>query len=232
MIRILLFYLIFISTLIFVSIAIIVSSLFFSVGKTQKIGKIWILYILRVLRYICGIGWVLEGLENLPKKPFVIVANHQSPWESLFLQTLVTPTSSIIKQEILYIPFFGWAISRLNPIPINRKEKYTSLKKVLTVGKNRIKDGYAVLLFPEGTRRATERGIGKFSNSGGILAVNESVPMVPICHNSGIYWKNRSLKKQSGNISIIIGKPIRGCDPKEVTSQAHAWIKETYENLD
>lgn len=232
MIRVLLFYLIFISTLIFVSIAIIVSSLFFSVGKTQKIGKIWILYILRVLRYICGIGWELEGLENLPEKPFVIVANHQSPWESLFLQTLVTPTSSIIKQEILYIPFFGWAISRLNPIPINRKEKYTSLKKVLTVGTDRIKDGYAVLLFPEGTRRATERGIGKFSNSGGILAVNESVPMVPICHNSGIYWKNRSLKKQSGNISIIIGKPIRGSDPKEVTSQAHAWIKETYENLD
>ena len=58
------------------------------------------------------------------------MANHQGPWESLFLQTIIQPTSSIIKKEILFIPFFGWAISRLMPIPINRKEKHSSMKKV------------------------------------------------------------------------------------------------------
>ena len=99
------------------------------------------------------------------------------------------------------------------------------------IGGQRIRAGYTVLLFPEGTRRAAERGIGKFGNSGGMLAVNENVSVIPICHNSGVHWKNRSLRKQPGKISVVIGPPITGADPKEITSQAHAWIKKTYERI-
>ena len=167
----------------------------------------------------------------MPDKPFVIMANHQGPWESLFLQTLIQPTSSIIKKEILFIPFFGWAISRLKPIPIDRKEKYSSMKRVISIGSKRIKDGYAVLIFPEGTRRNAEDGIGKFGNSGAVLAVNEGVPVVPICHNSGVYWKNQSLKKVAGKISIVIGEPITGTDAKEITRQARFWINQTYKKI-
>jgi len=231
LIRSLLFYCIFFTTLIFASILIILASLFFSVTTAQKIGSFWILNILKVLKYLCGIAWEVEGLTNLPNKPFVMLANHQGPWESLFLQTLVIPTSSIIKKEILYIPFFGWAIAMLHPISINRKEKYTSLKRIMHIGGQRIRAGYTVLLFPEGTRRDHERGIGKFGNSGGMLAVNENVSVIPICHNSGVYWKNRSLRKQPGKISVVVGAPITGSDPKEITNQAHAWIKKTYERI-
>ena len=195
------------------------------------IASFWILNILKVLKYICGIDWVVEGLENMPDKPFVMVANHQGPWESLFLQTLVLPTSSIIKKEILLIPFFGWAISRLNPIPINRKEKHSSMKKVISIGGQRIKDGYAVLIFPEGTRRNAEDGIGKFGNGGSVLAINEGVPVVPICHNSGLYWKNRSLKKVAGKIAIVIGKPINGANAKEITEQAQHWVGHAYKEI-
>ena len=113
----------------------------------------WILFILKSLKVICGIGWSVKGIENVPNTPFVIASNHQSPWESFFLQTLFLPTSSIMKKEILIIPFFGWAISRLKPISINRKLKVESLKKVIEVGGARIKEGYAVLVFPEGTRK-------------------------------------------------------------------------------
>ena len=203
----------------------------FSVKKCQMIASFWIVNILKVLKHICGIDWAVDGIDNIPNKPFVIMANHQGPWESLFLQTLALPTSSIIKKEILFIPFFGWAISRLKPIPINRKEKHSSMKKVLSIGSKRIKDGYAVLIFPEGTRRAADRGIGKFGNSGGMLAVNEHVSVIPICHNSGVHWKNRSLRKKPGKISVVIGPPITGSNPKEITNQAHAWIKKTYERI-
>jgi 1-acyl-sn-glycerol-3-phosphate acyltransferase len=195
------------------------------------IASFWIINILKALKYICGIDWVVDGIDNIPKKPFVIMANHQGPWESLFLQTLMVPTSSIIKKEILYIPFFGWAISRLNPIPINRKEKHSSMKKVISIGSKRIKEGYAVLIFPEGTRRNAEDGIGRFGNGGAVLAVNEDVPIVPICHNSGVYWKNRSLKKVAGKISIIIGKPVAGTDAKEITKQAQIWMKQAYREI-
>ena len=184
-----------------------------------------------MLKHICGIDWAVDGIKNIPDKPFVIMANHQGPWESLFLQTLIQPTSSIIKKEILFIPFFGWAISRLMPIPINRKEKHSSMKKVISIGSKRIKDGYAVLIFPEGTRRNAEDGIGKFGNGGAVLAVNEGVPVVPICHNSGVYWKNQSLKKVAGKISIVIGQPITGTDAKEITKQAQFWISQTYKKI-
>jgi 1-acyl-sn-glycerol-3-phosphate acyltransferase len=192
------------------------------------IATFWIINILKVLKHMCGIGWTVDGINNMPDKPFVIMANHQGPWESLFLQTLILPTSSIIKKEILFIPFFGWAISRLNPIPINRNERHSSMKKVISIGSERIKDGYAVLIFPEGTRRNAEEGIGRFGNGGSMLAVNEGVR---ICHNSGVFWKNHSLKKVAGKVSIVIGQPITGTDAKEITKQAQLWISQTYKKI-
>ena len=195
------------------------------------IASFWIINILKLIKHLCGIDWVVDGYDNIPDQPFVIMANHQGPWESLFLQTLMLPTSSIIKKEILFIPFFGWAISRLKPIPINRKEKHTSMKKIISIGGERIKNGYAVLIFPEGTRRNPKDGIGKFGNGGSVLAVNTGVPVVPICHNSGMYWKNKSFKKVAGKISVVIGEPISGTDAKEITKQAQMWVDKTYKEI-
>ena len=219
---------IFVSSLFCVSLIIIVSSFFLSTHSAQYIGKLWILFILHSLKTLCGIGWNIKGIENIPNTPFVMVANHQSPWESFFLQTLFLPTSSIMKKEILLIPFFGWAISRLKPISINRKLKVESLKKVVEIGGERIRGGYAVLVFPEGTRKKPEEGIGKFGNSCGLLASNETVPIIPICHNSGKYWINKSFKKKSGDINVVIGNPISGSDPKRLTEEARSWIENAY----
>ena len=216
------------SSLICVSLIIIVSSFFLSTHSAQYIGKLWILFILQSLKTLCGISWSIRGIENIPNTPFVMAANHQSPWESFFLQTLFLPTSSIMKKEILLIPFFGWAISRLKPISINRKLKVESLKKVVEIGGERIREGYAVLVFPEGTRKKPEEGIGKFGNSCGLLASNEAVPIIPICHNSGKYWINKSFKKKRGDINVVIGKPISGSDPKKLTEEARSWIENTY----
>ena len=231
MFRNLIFYFIFFTTLIFISIVIILASFLLPVKKCQMIASFWIINILKLIKHLCGIDWVVDGYDNIPDQPFVIMANHQGPWESLFLQTLMLPTSSIIKKEILFIPFFGWAISRLKPIPINRKEKHTSMKKIISIGGERIKNGYAVLIFPEGTRRNPKDGIGKFGNGGSVLAVNTGVPVVPICHNSGMYWKNKSFKKVAGKISVIIGEPISGIDAKEITKQAQMWVDKTYKEI-
>ena len=202
----LLFYILFFFSLILISLVIIISSFFVSTKSCQKIGKLWIIFILKALEYLCGISWTVDGEDNIPKTPFVMVSNHQGPWESLFLQTLFLPTSSIIKKEILMIPFFGWGISRLGPITINRGLKVQSLRKVIDVGGHRIKKGFVVLIFPEGTRRKPEDGIGKFGNSCGVLASNQVVPIIPICHNSGKYWMNRTFKKKSGDIKLKLSK--------------------------
>ena len=52
----------------------------------------------------------------------------------------------------MIIPFFGWGLSLLKPITINRKKTVTSLKKVIRKGKERIKNKFSILVFPEGTR--------------------------------------------------------------------------------
>jgi len=218
-------------SLVFVSLIILILSFFLSTPSLQYIGKIWILFILKSLKFLCGIGWTIKGIENIPSSPFVIASNHQSPWESFFLQTLFLPTSSIMKKEILIIPFFGWAISRLKPISINRKLKLKSLRMVIEIGSRRIRDGYSILVFPEGTRKKPEDGIGKFGNSCGVLAANESVPIIPICHNSGKYWINKSFKKKSGDINVVIGKPIFGNDPKKLTEETRSWIGKTYSEI-
>ena len=105
------------------------------------------------------------------------------------------------------------------------------MKKIISIGGERIKNGYAVLIFPEGTRRNPKDGIGKFGNGGSVLAVNAGVPVVPICHNSGMYWKNKSFKKVAGKISVVIGEPIRGIDAKEITKQAQMWVDKTYKEI-
>ena len=88
-----------------------------------------------------------------------------------------------------------------------------------------------MILFPEGTRNSPEKGIQPFANSCGLLSVKSGAPIIPICHNSGMYWKNRSLKKVAGKIAIIIGQPINGSNPKEVTEQAQLWISQTYKEI-
>ncbi len=71
----------------------------------SKIASIWISFILFSLKLFCGINWEIEGVSNIPKTPVIVVANHQGQWESLFLQTIIHPISTIIKKELLYIPF-------------------------------------------------------------------------------------------------------------------------------
>ena len=87
---------------------------FISTSQLQKITAIWVLFIIYSLKIICGVNWKVEGSENLPKTPCILASNHQGAWESFFLQTLCIPTASIIKKELLYIPFFGWALSLIH----------------------------------------------------------------------------------------------------------------------
>ena len=75
--------------------------------------------VLYCLKAICGIAWEVRGEENIPERPVILVANHQGQWESLYLQTVTHPISSIIKQELLLIPFFGWALAFMSPIPVS-----------------------------------------------------------------------------------------------------------------
>ena len=213
------------STLVPVSTLIIILFPFLKTVSLQKIASKWVNFILLSLKKICGVTWSIKGLENIPDKPCILVSNHQGVWESFFIQTLYFPSSSIVKKELLFIPFFGWALACLKPIHLTRSKKIVSLKKLIKDGTDKLKNGISLVIFPEGTRAKPHKGLKKFSNSCGLLSVKNSVPIVPICHNSGLFWKNRRFNKQSGEVQVRIGAPLYGNNAKDLTKEVYNWIK-------
>jgi 1-acyl-sn-glycerol-3-phosphate acyltransferase len=204
---------------------------FISTKNLQKIGAVWIKFILNALKVFCGVRWKVEGVENIPNTPCIVVSNHQGQWESFFLQTLFIPSTSIIKQELLYIPLFGWALRCMKPITLNRLNKVTSLNKVIKKGVMKLKDGFSIILFPEGTRISPDKGIQPFAGSCGLLSVKSGLPVLPICHNSGRYWKNKKFIKSPGKVIIRIGEPIIGSEAKLITNYAYNWVKNNYKEI-
>ena len=224
LLRNLLFNIFFYVSLIIASFVIIFLYPFISTSSLQIVSSYWVKLMLNALKILCGVSWKVEGIDNLPNTPCIIVSNHQGQWESFFLQTLIIPSSSIIKKGLLYIPFFGWALACLKPIHLRRKRKYVSMKKVIKDGSKKLKKGTSIIIFPEGTRNDPKNGLKKFSNSCGVLSVNNSVPIIPICHNSGLYWKNKKFIKYSGVVKVMIGSPIYKNSAKEATRDAYKWI--------
>ena len=213
------------STLVPVSTLIIILFPFLKTVSLQIIASKWVNFILLSLKKICGVTWSIKGLENIPDKPCILVSNHQGVWESFFIQTLYFPSSSIVKKELLFIPFFGWALACLKPIHLTRSKKIVSLKKLIKDGTDKLKNGISLVIFPEGTRARPHKGLKKVSNSCGLLAVKNSVPIVPICHNSGLFWKNRRFNKQSGEVQVRIGAPLYGNNAKDLTNEVYNWIE-------
>ena len=211
---------------------IIISLYFFiSTKRLQKLGAMWIKVVLNALKFLCGVSWKVEGIENIPSTPCIVVSNHQGQWESFFLQTLFIPSTSIIKKELLLIPLFGWALRCMKPITLNRLNRVSSLKKVIKKGVIKLKNGFSIILFPEGTRISPEKGIQPFARSCGLLSVKSGFPVLPICHNFGKYWKNKKFIKSPGEVVLRIGKPIVGNDPKVVTNDAYNWVKNNYKEI-
>jgi 1-acyl-sn-glycerol-3-phosphate acyltransferase len=179
------------------------------------------------LRLVCGVRHRVEGLENLPKdRPFVLVANHQSEWETIYLQLLIQPICTVLKRELLRIPFFGWALGLMRPIAIDRSQRAGAMKQILKIGKQRLAGGMPVLIFPQGTRVAAGQ-LGKFNKGGAMLACSAKVPVVPLYHNAGEHWPSGKFAKTPGQIRVQIGEPIEteGASVDEVFQQSTGWIK-------
>ncbi len=187
--------------------------------------KTWAIVSVYLCRLICGVRWNVTGRENIPSTPCVIISNHQSTWETFFLQTLLTPQTQVIKQELLRIPFFGWAFKQIKPIAISRKDVRQALQQVRDQGKAALEHNVWVLIFPEGTR--TKPGEpGKFSRGGAGLAKAAEVDILPIAHNAGSFWPNDGWLKKPGTIQIEIGPVVKTekLSVAEANDAARSWI--------
>lgn len=198
------------------------------VRTRHRIMASWTAVVIWLLRWVCGVRYEVVGLEHKPAadQPVVILSKHQSTWETLYLQSLFWPASTVLKRELLKIPFFGWGLRALVPIAIDRANPRDALKQVKTKGLNRISHGYNILLFPEGTRmKPGERG--KYARSGADIAVAAQVDVLPIALNAGRCWPSKSFVKYPGKITVVIGPPISvdGKSSKQIIGEVEDWIE-------
>ena len=105
-----------------------------------------------LLRNLCGIRYQIIGAENIPETPSIVLSKHQSAWETLAFQKIFPPQVWVLKKELLRIPFFGWGLAMTSPIAIDRSAKKKALEQIVEQGKDRLKQGFWIVIFPEGTR--------------------------------------------------------------------------------
>lgn len=174
---------------------------------------------------LLGIRVRVHGRENIPDKACVIIANHQSAWETYYLQLLFNPQSQVAKASLLKIPIFGWTFAMLKPIAIDRSNRRKAMSQVVEQGSQRIKDGSSVLIFPEGTRAKPGFPL-PFRKGGAVLAKEAGCDMVPVTHNSGDFWWNDRFAKRAGVIDIYIHPPMTTNDktPEELIAAAEKVI--------
>jgi len=198
----------------------------FSPQTRYRIVTCWSKIAMPLISGILGIRYRVIGRENLPDTPSVILCKHQSAWETIALQRIFPPVAYVLKRELLRIPFFGWGLAQMPIISIDRSAGKDALKQVIDQGRQRIAEGFWVVIFPEGTRAAIGSA-KRYKVGGASLAVAAGVPAVPVAHNAGEFWRRNAFVKSPGDITLSIGPTIEtaGRTPEEVNALAEAWIE-------
>ena len=194
----------------------------------------WLSLSIRAARVICGVRWRVHGRENLPDTAVILLPKHQSTWETFaFPMLMPKPLCYVFKRELLYIPFFGWAMARMDLIHIDRSKRTEAWAKVVEQGRRYLAQGNWVIMFPEGTR-AARGGKGQYKGGGTRLAVETGRPVVPIAVTSARCWPRKSFLLRPGVIDVSIGKPIdsTGRQSDELMREVEAWIEAEMRRLD
>ena len=182
-----------------------------------------------LLKWCCGLSYRVQGIENLPASPSIVFAKHQSTWETLSLQLFLPSAVYVAKRELLWIPFFGWGMSVLRFITIDRSRGSKAMTQLIEQAKDRLAKGMWIVIFPEGTRQSVGAP-PNYKKGGAAIAARTGAPVVPMALNSGEFWPKHSLIKWPGEITVSIGPAIdtQGQKADAVMAQAQQWIeKET-----
>ncbi|HJV61096.1 MAG TPA: lysophospholipid acyltransferase family protein [Albitalea sp.] len=216
----------------------LVASLFMRGTPLYRLTTFWLRFAIGGARTICGVHWRISGAENLAAAdrdgPIIILPKHQSTWETFAFPLLMPhPLCYVFKRELLMIPFFGWAMARLDMIHIDRNRRAEAWNKVAEQGRRLLAQGNWIIMFPEGTR--TARGSqGTYKHGGARLAVTTGAAVLPIAVTSARCWPRKSFMLRPGVIDVSIGRAIAsaGRQPDELMREVEAWIEAEMRRLD
>ena len=176
---------------------------------------IWHGYVLWILRLTCGITHEIRGRENLPAGPSLVAVKHQSAWDTMILPIVLGDVAYVLKQQLLWIPIYGWYLRKLDNLPVDRAGGASALRAMVETGKRIIAQGRSIVIFPEGTR--TVPGERRPYHPGiAALYTQLDVPVVPVALNSGLFWGRRAFLKRPGRIVLEFLPPIAPGLPRKV----------------
>jgi 1-acyl-sn-glycerol-3-phosphate acyltransferase len=190
------------------------------------LARLYTQVMLKWVEISCGIGYVVSGWEHVPKFPVVIMAKHQSAWETIFIESAFPSQCWIIKRELRWLPFVGWGLMAIRAIAIDRTSGSSAREQIVEQGAQRLKEGHWVTIFPEGTRTAPGK-VGRYGIGGSLLATRTGTPILPIAHDAGEYWPRYAFKKKRGTVKVVIGPLIEtnGRDVISVNNDVRNWIE-------
>ncbi len=177
--------------------------------------------------FFCGMKVEVEGEENIPEDPCVIMIKHTTALETYWHVTVFPRTAWVVKRELMWLPLFGWTIALLlDTIGIDRSSGGRAVKQVIEKGSAKLEEGVWVTVFPEGTRMPPGQ-TRKYGISGAALAEAAGVKIVPVAHNAGDYWLRRGFTKRPGTVRFVIGPPIDAStqSPKETNLLVQDWVE-------
>ena len=190
----------------------------------------WCRLILWGARWICGIRYQVTGADNIPRGPdvaaHIVMSKHSSTWETLALNKFFPLLAFVAKKELLSIPFFGWAFALASPITIDRKAGTDAMEQIVTQGRERIREGFWFVVYPEGTRiKAGTRA--KYKTGGARMALALNMPVLPVAHNAGYLWPKGVFGKRPGTVTISFGRPIapEGKTIQALIAEVETWIE-------
>jgi 1-acyl-sn-glycerol-3-phosphate acyltransferase len=193
------------------------------------------------LKLTCGVKYNILGKENIDRsKSGIILANHQSTWETMMIPMIFPPLSWVLKKELFKVPFFGWGLSTVKPIAIDRDAGSSAVDQVKTKGKARLDEGNWICIFPEGTR-VNPGEVKRYRMGGAILAEycakqstdGAGYSVYPVAHNAGECWPRHSYIKYPGTITVSVGQPfsVEGLNPGEINDKVKNWIVAEVEKM-
>ena len=221
----------FIRLLLIITTTVVLSALSILVTPLNFFKGIGTYYVYRLfartLLFICGVKLTVEGTNNINKnKQYIIVSNHLSYLDiPVLMVALKNNIRFIYKKSLTKIPFFGWALYLGGYVPIDRsnaRNAIESLKKAAL----RMKNGFSIVIFPEGTRSKTGE-TGEFKKGIFLLADFAEAEILPI----SISGTNKVLPKDSyriypGKINVVINKPMEFKKDKEFLNEVRNKIVE------
>jgi len=171
---------------------------------TNQTAKKWAQSLIK----LAGVTVVVSGEENVPSGPVLFVSNHQGNFDiPLLIGYIDKPKAFIAKIELQKLPLIRTWMTHLKCVSIDRSDIRQSLK-VINQAADHLKEGYSMVIFPEGTRSKGPT-LGEFKPGSLKLALKAGVPIVPITiRGSYKIMEENGFRIKPARVEISIFDPI------------------------